>query len=187
MLTRQSNTLWCQRHKQNSQPLEAYKLSGAIIVEHKLASLPKLLAEIFNLIQGVLSWSYVHLVTICVKQKLWEWKCTLAAKDSTTTYNTYVTHWSASEYLSEKTLWPGPLYLFKPRKDYPIPQKLTLTTVAECWNLCIMHLWRNMQIRAILVLCLSMLILHSHPANSQRVNFSFIKEKSYFYTWVPAQ
>ena len=78
---------------------------------------------------------------------------------------------------------PGPLYLFEPRKDYPIPQKLTLTSVVECWNLCIMHLWRNMQIRAILVLCLSMLILHSHPANSQWVDF-FIKEKSYFHTRV---
>ena len=75
-------------------------------------------------------------------------------------------------------LLPGPLYLFEPRKDYPIPQKLTLTTVVECWNLCIMHLWRNMQIRAILVLCLSMLILHSHPANSQWVEFFFMKEKS---------
>ena len=93
------------------------------------------------------------LVTICVKQKFLEWKWTLAAKDSTATYNIYVTHWSAIEYLSEKTLLPGPLYLFKPRKAYPIPQKLTLTTVVECWNLCIMHLWRNMQIRANLLFC----------------------------------
>ena len=49
---RHANTLQCQRHKKISQPLEAKKLSEAIIVE--LASLPKSLAEILNLIRGPL-------------------------------------------------------------------------------------------------------------------------------------
>ena len=127
----------------------------------KLAPLAKSLATIFFLIQG----SYLSALCILGQFALSK-NCESQKKLSCNKFFHLKRMWIPKW----KLLLPGPLYLIEPRKKtIQYPKKLNLTIVVECWNLCIMHLWRNMQIRAILVLCLSMLILHSHPANSHWV------------------